>query len=399
MDEPVDEKIKLKWTEAGIAALKPTGQRTEFRDPETGMTLLMTPAGAKTFYLVYHAPPGGRRAPKRWFKLGRFGKGCTLDKARKAYKKHAGEVTDGIDPQLARKTKRGARTTVKELCQRFEVEYLDGGKVAASTAVGYKQHIKAHIIPDLGTLVVSEIGSAKVAEFLEGIPKRGQRDKVRATLSRLFSRAELWEMRPKGSNPVIGQDKAEATGRKIRATEAQMKAIGEAIKASRSWQLRALVTTLACTGMRVSELAGNEPKKIPPRPWADVDLAANVIRLSYHKTVKEAGVKTVYLCPEVVAYLKHLPREDNLVLAGWKRAQHAWREMCDGLGIKGLNLHDLRHTFASIGDDLGFSSATVGALLGHAAGSQTQKYTHKLSKDLQVAAAAIGGRMAILLGL
>ena len=64
-----DEKIIVKWTEAGIRDLKKTGKREQFSDPDTGMVLLMTPAGAKTFYFVYRAG-GGRTGTKRWYKLG-----------------------------------------------------------------------------------------------------------------------------------------------------------------------------------------------------------------------------------------------------------------------------------------------------------------------------------------
>lgn len=388
-DESVDEKPL--WTEAGLKAWKGTGKREQFTDPETGLILLVTPGGSKTFYLVYRAG-GGRTGKKRWYKLGRR---ISLAEARRLCRKALGQIADGGDPQADRAKQRGTQTTVADLCRRFEAEYLAAGKVAASTAVGYRQHIRANILPALGKLPVRTLGTEQVAAFLAEIPSRGQAAKVRATLSRLMSRAELWELRDPGSNPVRGQDRGEVRARKIRASEAQLRAIGAACL-GKSWQLRALIVILACTGMRVSELAGNLHKGIPPRPWEDADLKAGVLRLDYHKTVKQAGIKTIYLCAKVVAYMEALPRENTLILAGWKRAHHAWRELP---GTQGLNLHDLRHTFASIGDDLGYSQATVGALLGHSAGTQTGRYTHKLAKDLQTAAEAIGGRVAEMLGL
>ena len=51
-----------------------------------------------------------------------------------------------------------------------------------------------------------------------------------------------------------------------------------------------------------------------------------------------------------------------------------------------MTLHTLRHSFASTAGDLGYSESTIGAMLGHAAGSVTGKYTHHLDSVLTAAA-------------
>jgi integrase len=58
--------------------------------------------------------------------------------------------------------------------------------------------------------------------------------------------------------------------------------------------------------------------------------------------------------------------------------------------------HTLRHTFASLGGDLGFSELTLAALLGHSARGVTQRYVH-IDEALRVAADRISGEMAALL--
>jgi site-specific recombinase XerD len=40
--------------------------------------------------------------------------------------------------------------------------------------------------------------------------------------------------------------------------------------------------------------------------------------------------------------------------------------------------HVLRHSFASVGNDLGFTEVTIAALVGHSKGSVTSKYIHAL---------------------
>ncbi|WP_457103651.1 hypothetical protein [Mesorhizobium sp. URHB0026] len=46
----------------------------------------------------------------------------------------------------------------------------------------------------------------------------------------------------------------------------------------------------------------------------------------------------------------------------------------------------LRHSFASIANDLGFTEATVAALLGHSRGTVTSRYIHAVDTALIMAA-------------
>jgi hypothetical protein len=59
--------------------------------------------------------------------------------------------------------------------------------------------------------------------------------------------------------------------------------------------------------------------------------------------------------------------------------------------------HVLRHSFASIANDLGFTEVTIAALVGHARGSVTSKYIHTLDTALIMAADTISGYIEGLL--
>jgi integrase len=56
----------------------------------------------------------------------------------------------------------------------------------------------------------------------------------------------------------------------------------------------------------------------------------------------------------------------------------------------------LRHTFASVAGDLGFSELTIAGLLGHSARGVTQNYVH-LETALIVAANRVSMEIAIML--
>src|SRR5215204_2485977 len=65
--------------------------------------------------------------------------------------------------------------------------------------------------------------------------------------------------------------------------------------------------------------------------------------------------------------------------------------------IATLTPHVLRHAFASVADDLGYTEATIGAMLGHSGGGTTSRYIHKLDPALLAAADRVAGRIADLM--
>ncbi len=65
--------------------------------------------------------------------------------------------------------------------------------------------------------------------------------------------------------------------------------------------------------------------------------------------------------------------------------------------LSDLTAHVLRHSFASIANDLGFTESTIATLLGHATHSITSKYIHSLDSVLIMAADTVAGYIQGLL--
>ena len=57
----------------------------------------------------------------------------------------------------------------------------------------------------------------------------------------------------------------------------------------------------------------------------------------------------------------------------------------------------LRHSFASLANDLGFTESTIAALVGHSTNSITSKYIHSLDSVLITAADIVAGYVQGLL--
>jgi site-specific recombinase XerD len=61
--------------------------------------------------------------------------------------------------------------------------------------------------------------------------------------------------------------------------------------------------------------------------------------------------------------------------------------------------HVLRHSFASVAADLGFSELTIAALIGHRGGSITSRYTHHADAVLLAAADRVADRIAEMMSV
>jgi integrase len=74
--------------------------------------------------------------------------------------------------------------------------------------------------------------------------------------------------------------------------------------------------------------------------------------------------------------------------------EKAWSRARQAAELGGVRLHDLRHSFASIGAAGGMSLPILGGLLGHRHAATTQRYAHLSNDPLQIAAESISGVIA-----
>ena len=70
--------------------------------------------------------------------------------------------------------------------------------------------------------------------------------------------------------------------------------------------------------------------------------------------------------------------------------------VCAMAKLEDVTPHTLRHTFASIAAELGFSELTIAALLGHAARGVTQRYIH-IDEALRMTSDKVAQEIADLL--
>jgi integrase len=114
------------------------------------------------------------------------------------------------------------------------------------------------------------------------------------------------------------------------------------------------------------------------------------------------ATQVVYLNAPARALLQELPRmADNSRVIPGMRADSAsaaidnvWSRVRKAAGLADVRLHDLRHSFASVGAAGGLSLPIIGALLGHKHVTTTARYAHLSADPLRAANDAVGARIA-----
>ena len=92
---------------------------------------------------------------------------------------------------------------MKVLGKRFLEEYVPV-HCKPSTAYEYQRSVKFFIQPRIGTRKVTEIQRSDIAELHHGMRETPyQANRILGVLSKMFNLAELWGLRPDGSNPCL----------------------------------------------------------------------------------------------------------------------------------------------------------------------------------------------------
>ena len=411
--------LHLNKTEIKGLVATPKGTRFYPVTGFKGLCVQVTKAGVKSFVLRYRF-----HGVQKIYTLGVF-PAMNPDAADKAHTAAWNLINAGTDPgqikvEARKKAKeaKAAAVTVENLADRYIREHIPGN--SSKWGKEATRLINKHILPAIGNRPLALVGPADISALLyemrQSTPTMANR--VRAVLRTMFSRAEEWELRSLGSNPVSSiKQRGQEVKRERRLSDLEMKALGAALKKSK--EAPTLILAL-----RLALLAGMRKGEIQAIRWEWIDLEAQEIRIpkEFHKTGKKTGkARIVHLCEPLVLNLeatirtigcpfvipgKARKREDRNGMEWLPSAdlQAPWKRIREAAGLavaedpkdEDPGLHDLRRTFASVGADLGLKGF-VGELLGHAEASVTDIYTRSAAEPLQEAAERIGARIQGLL--
>ena len=345
-----------------------------------GLGLRVRPSGRKGYVVQFRA---GRRS--RRMSLGPSTV-LTCEQARTRAIGIIAAVRNGEDPAAERDAGRKA-ITVKELAERFDKEHISI-RIKASTAKEYRRNLECFILPALGRLTVTGITRADVAKFhhdLRHIPYQANR--CLEVISKMFSLAELWGLRPDGSNPRKHIKKYPEEKRERFLSAAELRRVGEVLH---EMEVEGVELSSAILAVRLLILTGCRLNEVMTLKWAYVDFTDKVLRLPDSKT----GAKVVHLGQPAIELLKAAEKIDDnpWVVTGTLEGrrlsdlQPFWQRVRARAGLKDVRIHDLRHTFASTAVATGQGLPMIGKLLGHTQVQTTARYSHLAAQPVKAAA-------------
>lgn len=214
----------------------------------------------------------------------------------------------------------------------------------------------------------------------------------------MMNLAETWGLRDKHTNPCEDIERYPEHKRERFLSAAELQRLGSVLSGAESERTE---SPYAVAAFRLLLLTGCRLSEIQTLKWVHVDLDAKELRLPDSKT----GAKTVHLGNAVVAVLKAMKRVDDnpYVIVGKKKKQHLtdlqhpWRRIRSEAMLDDVRIHDLRHTFASGGLQVGEGLSMIGKLLGHTQVQTTARYAHLASDPVKQAADKISERLAAAL--
>jgi integrase len=154
----------------------------------------------------------------------------------------------------------------------------------------------------------------------------------------------------------------------------------------------------AVAALKLLLLTGCRKNEILSLQWQHVDFERACLRLPDSKT----GAKVVHLGPPALEIFSKLERlEGNShVFPSTSGTGHfvglykVWKRIREKAELPDVRIHDLRHSFASVGVASGDSLYIVGKLLGHTQARTTQRYAHLADDPIRAAADRISSQIA-----
>jgi integrase len=386
-------KSKRNITNEVVKSLKP--DNIVWDTKVVGFGVRRQRSEARTYVLKTRV---GRR--QRWFVIGRHGSPWTPEKARGHAQQLLGDIAGGTDVAALRDhDKNKLDPTLAEFCEDYlrdahdgKVTYRGRPKKASTLAVDVGR-IRRHIIPLLGKKTVREISPDDVTKFMHAVRlgktattvKTGPRGVARVRggntaaaravglLGSIMSYAV--KCRRRDDNPVRGIEKPTDKHRTKTLNPADYQQLGMALEQL----LNSEANPYAIHAIRLLAVTGCRRNEVFSLKKDAVDSHHHCFRFEDTKggeQVRPIGDAAIGVLGEV-----HVQEGSDYIFPAARGHGHirdvkVLERACAIAKLSGVTAHALRHAFASVAGELGYSDAVIGVMLGHRSNTVTGRYTH-----------------------
>jgi integrase len=290
----------------------------------------------------------------------------------------------------------------------------------------YRQVLEKHVLPELGGRKPADVTVKDIARLhaaLRRTPYAANR--MLAVAASMFTFARKRETVPTWFvNPARGIEKYREHRRERFLSVKELGSLGEALREAETiglpWEIdgakptakhapkpenrRTKIGPHACAAVKLLLLTGARLREILHLRWSEVDFERGLLLLPDSKS----GRKTIYLNPQALETIEGLPRVGAYVIAGQSAGttdekpradlKAPWAAISKRAGLSGVRIHDLRHTFTSVGAGGHLGLPIIGKLLGHTQSATTARYAHLDSAPMHRASQMIGAQIAEAMG-
>jgi len=361
------ETAKVTLNKATIAALKvPAAGRVYYHDArQPGLTVCVTAAGARTFYL--YRWDNGRPLRQR---LGTTDE-ITVEQARTMAKTLTGEAVQGVDIQ-ARKRAAREELTFGELFGRWMEYAREHKRTWPEDQRKYDKFLLTWAARRLSSIEAADVERIHNSVKVKSGPYQANR--VLELIKAMFRRAidqRLW----KGENPAATVRKFSEQSRDRFLKPEEMKKFFEALAAALPDQQDFFMLLL---------LTGQRRGAVQAMRWIDLDLAEGIWTVPASASKNKTAI-TLPLVPRAVEILKARQNDSEFVFPSRGKTGHltepkrGWQEIREAAGLGDLRIHDLRRTLGSWQASAGVSLQIIAKALGHAHGSRATNVYARLA--------------------
>lgn len=251
---------------------------------------------------------------------------------------------------------------------------------------------RQHLSPTFGERKLADIQRYEVEDWLHGLSEKGLApatcNRILAVLKTVCSLAEMRGLLPAGQSPCAG-----VSSFKIHTQRERYLSQDEAQRLMRTLEKSSRLEAFA---IRLLLLTGARKSEILRARWENVRLDLRLLIVPLSKSGKP---RHILLSNAALEVLQAMPRTLG---NPWLFPGHApgkplsdlylfWDKLRSELGLAGVRIHDLRHTFASFLVNAGHSLYEAQKMLGHKDPRTTMRYAHLGQASLLAAAETVSG--------
>jgi integrase len=380
---------KITKTSVEGVVLPPEGKRAYLWDDKlSGFGVMVTHKGVRTYLLQYQM--GGRGFKTRRVTIGRHGSPWTAERARERATDLKEMVRKGIDPfDDARKrlldaienSRDAARLAFDGYVETFAQKYVDAKGLRSGEDI--KAVLRRDLVPTFGKRSLSSIRRSEISDALDTIAARSVSAAIKAHkwLRKLFSWAV--DRGDIGASPMEGMAPPGKDGERTRVLKGgELRVVWNAA-GEMPEPYRSFVRVLLLTGQRLREVAGMR--------WSEIDLDKGEWIIPAART-KNKRDHLCPLAPMVIDILKaRFPTKESrkgpvftndgkIPINGFSKPKaaldgHVTSELqkddTDELPMmQPWVFHDLRRSFSTGCQSLGFPIEHTEAAINHVSGKR-----------------------------